>query len=148
MGVHDRLRVGSRGVDRRVQSPLARRLAETPGCSVRGKLHHRPLVELIGGNSAGGDQEAAAVPNAQVTSRPVIEADARAPAGEVDQTLATHQRASPKRPIRPCSDAAQIPRSVINPVTSRAGVTSNAGLRAWVPTGATLLPRTWVTSSA
>ena len=40
-------------------------------------------------------------------------------------------RASGKSPSSPLSDASQIPRSVISPVTSRAGVTSKAGL----PTG-------------
>ena len=38
----------------------------------------------------------------------------------------------------PCGDASATPRSVMSPVTSRAGVTSNAGLAVWPPSGAIL----------
>ena len=40
--------------------------------------------------------------------------------------------------MRPSSEAAQTPRSVIRPVTNLAGVTSNAGLQPRDPSGVTL----------
>ena len=40
--------------------------------------------------------------------------------------------------LRPSGEAAATPRSVTRPVTSRAGVTSKAGLAAGVPSGAML----------
>src|ERR1035438_6506254 len=58
---------------------------------------------------------------------------------------------------RPASDASATPRSVMRPVTSRAGVTSKAGLAAALPSGVSAtvatppsgsLPAMWVTSRA
>jgi N-alpha-acetyl-L-2,4-diaminobutyrate deacetylase len=44
---------------------------------------------------------------------------------------------SGNKPAKPSDDASQIPRSVISPVTSRLGVTSNAGFPPDVPSGVT-----------
>src|SRR5580698_1653137 len=145
MGVDDGADVVACSENVAVEAPFAR----WPSASVPAPLqiHQRYVLghQRFVGHAGGAHEERVLVAaNADIARFAVAQPATRKLAAAADDGVArillVHDRALRlgSRLASPDRVAAQTPRSVINPVTSRAGVTSNAILRAALDFGTTL----------
>ncbi len=139
--VHDRVQLRPRRVDRGVEAPLGRRFAAPGRAAIVADERDVVGLEAVVGNAGRRQQEAGARP-ARAAHRHVaglVDVDAalvhRARRGDdrFPQLAAVvpksgHAACRRSGKSEPSSPGATTPRSVMIPVTSRAGVTSNAGL--------------------
>src|SRR5438132_6395286 len=140
MRMDDGRRFRTRRVDIAMETPFRRRRS----CPLRlaGKRHFDDVGWLHGlvPESARRDEEAASSSCADITRRAAIDTQGVHAQRAIDDSLprgdVAHCARSGKRLASPSALAAQMPRSVMSPLSSRAGVTSKASFMTRVSFGA------------
>ena len=129
MGVDNRGDFRTLPVDIQVKAPLAGRTARPvrpPGIIDE---HDVARLQAFVTHARGSDQHAAVRPDAEIARRALVDSGHIHRLGDLDQVLplfGAHSARSGYRDNSPSSLAGHTPRSVIRPVTRRAGVTSKA----------------------